>query len=63
VQLPTTLVQVSHARWSANELEERLRALQPAIIARITDNQLAFDLRTVSAAEEEALLAGLKRLI
>ena len=62
VQLPTTLVQVTHARHSANELEEHLRALQPAIIARITDDQLAFDLRTVTVAEEALLLAGLQTL-
>ncbi len=62
VQLPTMLVQVTHAKFSANELEEHLRAQQPAIIARITDDQLAFDLRTVTAAEEVELLAGLQAL-
>ena len=60
VQLPTTLVQVAHTKHSANELEAQLRASQPAIIARIVDDQLAFDLRTVTAAEVIELLAGLQ---
>jgi L-seryl-tRNA(Ser) seleniumtransferase len=62
MQLPTTLIRITHATHSANELEERLRALKPAIIGRIVDDQLAFDLRTVTAAEEKLLLAGLLQI-
>ena len=46
---------------SANELEERLRLGQPAIVARIKDDRVLIDPRTLSEAEEllviERLLA------
>lgn len=60
--LPTTLICLTHTQWTANEMEVKLRALQPAVIARILDDQLAIDLRTVTAAEEDLLLAGLQSL-
>lgn len=40
---------------SARELEERLRAHDPPVIARIEDDRLLIDLRTVPQEEEEVL--------
>jgi L-seryl-tRNA(Ser) seleniumtransferase len=60
-QLPTALITVASARHSASELEERLRkpAKATAVIARIEDGRLIFDLRTVSLSEESELAVAL----
>ena len=62
VQLPTTLITVTSAHASAAELEEKLRRHTPPIIARIVDDQLAIDLRTVTPEGEKELLAAFGRL-
>ena len=64
--LPTHLLRIASARYSASQLEERLRV--PAeglpVIARIEDGRLLIDLRTVfpeqEAALRESLLAALR---
>jgi len=57
--LPTYLVRLSTLRYSAGELEARLRqtgaGLTP-VIARIENDRLVLDLRTVDPGEESALL-------
>jgi L-seryl-tRNA(Ser) seleniumtransferase len=64
--LPTRLVVVSTLRHSAEKLEERLRRPERGapVIARIEDDRLVLDLRTVFAEEEaalaEVLLAALR---
>jgi L-seryl-tRNA(Ser) seleniumtransferase len=42
--------------------ERNLRAGDPPVVARIEDGRLVFDLRTVSHAEEEELVAALRQL-
>ena len=54
-RLPTNLVMID-ATVSAAELEARLRAQQVPVIARIVDNRVAIDPRTVNEADEPALL-------
>ncbi len=44
---PTRLLAVSHHTLSAMELEARLRAWDPPIVARIEHDRLVLDLRTV----------------
>jgi L-seryl-tRNA(Ser) seleniumtransferase len=44
------------------ESERRLRAGDPPVVARIEDERLIFDLRTVFSSEEETLLAAMKGL-
>lgn len=61
-RLPTKLISVTAANVSATELEERLRQNTPPIIARIEDEKLLLDLRTVAKAEETELLAALQNL-
>lgn len=59
--LPTWLVafKVRHA----NRLLANLREAQPPIIARLEDDQLVLDPRTVLIHQEEALLANLQRIL
>ncbi len=61
--LPTRLVAVTHRTLSPDGFEEALRALDPPVIARIEDDRVIFDLRTVSPADDErlaALLGGVR---
>lgn len=61
-KLPTMLIIVNSLTQSANELEETLRRHSPPIIARIVDDQLVIDLRTVMPAGEVEILAALSKL-
>ena len=59
--LPTRLVALSMDGVSADALESRLRALDPPVIARIQDDRVVLDLRTIEPSEDEAFgrnLAG-----
>ncbi len=53
---PTKLIALSLAGVSPDELDRRLRAHSPAVVARIQDQQVVLDLRTVQE-EEDAVLA------
>jgi len=55
--LPTKLLRIASQRHSATQLEERLRAAPAGIpvIARIEDDRLLIDLRTVFEEQEGAL--------
>jgi len=59
-QLPTSLIAISSRRHSASELEERLRKPERGtpIIARIEDDRLTLDLRTVFPDEGAPLAAA-----
>ncbi len=61
VRLETTLVAVEADDTSATELERKLRSAHPPIIARIQDDRLVFDLRTVQPDEEAILIEVLRR--
>jgi L-seryl-tRNA(Ser) seleniumtransferase len=56
--IPTWLVAI--ACHDAAAAEKRLRASDPPVIARIEDDRLILDLRTVFAAEEAELAAALR---
>jgi L-seryl-tRNA(Ser) seleniumtransferase len=47
IDLPTWLIAVERTGFSCDALEQRLRRLTPAIVARIERDQLLLDLRTV----------------
>jgi L-seryl-tRNA(Ser) seleniumtransferase len=55
VHPPTSLIALKHARLSADEIEHKLRLSSPPVIARIADDRVLLDLRTVNAAEEREL--------
>jgi len=61
-ELPTMLISVTGSRAGAAELEERLRRNIPPIIARIVEDRLALDLRTVTQEGEQEILKALGRL-
>lgn len=52
----TTLISIAHEKFSAVELEEKLRSANPPVITRIYENRVMFDLRTVFTEEEEIIL-------
>jgi L-seryl-tRNA(Ser) seleniumtransferase len=62
-QLPTTLISVISLAMSAGKLEEALRLHSPPIIARIVEDQLVIDLRTVTPAGEDEILVALNELV
>jgi L-seryl-tRNA(Ser) seleniumtransferase len=59
--LPTMVLRIASARYSASELESRLRLATGGmpVIARIEDDRLLIDLRTVFPEQEPALLESL----
>ena len=56
-QIPTYLVAITSERYSVNELEQHLRNFSVPIIARIEDNQLILDLRTVFPEQESIIVS------
>lgn len=58
----TVLMFLSHAQLRAGEVERKLREREVPVIARIVDNKVAIDLRTVSEADEPELIAALSSL-
>jgi L-seryl-tRNA(Ser) seleniumtransferase len=58
VVLPSALVRLARPGWSAARLDAWLRAQETPIVARIQDDAVVLDLRTV-AAEEDVMLKNL----
>jgi L-seryl-tRNA(Ser) seleniumtransferase len=54
-RLPTVLISIVHRGLTANQIEASLRRAAVPVIARIVDDRVLLDLRTVSASEEPAL--------
>ncbi|HEX7088429.1 MAG TPA: L-seryl-tRNA(Sec) selenium transferase [Vicinamibacterales bacterium] len=54
-QLPTRAVALAPAETSAAAVERRLRHGDPAVVARIEDDRVLIDLRTVLPEDDEAL--------
>lgn len=57
--LPTALVALTHPTLRAEALAARLRAGDPPVIARLADERLLLDLRSVAESEQAALLCAL----
>lgn len=62
VHPPTALIALKHEHLNAGEIEKKLRLFSPSVIARIADDQVLLDLRTVDDSEEPELLAALRSL-
>jgi L-seryl-tRNA(Ser) seleniumtransferase len=62
VDPPTTLIALKHNQLTAHEIEQKLRLGSPPVIARIADDLVLLDLRTVSPNEEAELLAAVTAL-
>jgi L-seryl-tRNA(Ser) seleniumtransferase len=60
--LPTTLLAVTCAGISAGELAEALRLNRPPVIARVENDRVLLDLRTVLPEQESVIAAALERI-
>jgi L-seryl-tRNA(Ser) seleniumtransferase len=60
VDLPTYVVSIKSDEISVNELEERLRKGNPPIIARIKEDSLIIDARTVRDRDLSGLVKGIR---
>ena len=56
---PTTLIAITHPEKSAQEIEHALRNSSPPIIARISEEKVLLDLRTVFDDQLPAIRATL----
>jgi len=61
--LPTRLIAIASAGLSAAALEERLRGGDPPVVARIQDDRVVLDLRTVDEEDEGDLVSALREAI
>ena len=61
--VPTTLLTLAHPTRSAAQLAADLRAGTPPVVARVAEDRLVLDLRTVRPDEEPALSAALLRAL
>ena len=60
--LPSRAVAVNKAELTADDLMEKFRQWQPPIVARVEDDRVLLDLRTVEPQQDETLLAALQSL-
>lgn len=63
VQPPASLIALSHSAFSASHIEEKLRSSEPPVIARIADDKVLIDLRTVAELEEAELLDAIAEIV
>ena len=61
--LPTVVLAVRPAEVGDAELATRLRLGEPAVMARVQEGRVLFDLRTVFERDEEALVAAMGRAL
>ena len=54
-RLPTVLISIAHRDLTANQIEAWLRRAAVPVIARIVDDRVLLDLRTVAESEESDL--------
>ncbi len=62
-EIPTALLALTHAARSADDLAAALRSSEPPIIARVVEDRLIIDLRTVLPDEEPTLRDVLARVL
>ena len=60
--LPTRLLEVTHPALTAEDVEGRLRAFETPVVARIQDDRVVVDLRTVLEDEDEVLVRALNSI-
>ena len=59
-EIPTVLVAIDSPRLSASRLGKKLRYLEIPVIARISEEEVLFDLRTIDETEFVLIQSGLK---
>ncbi len=60
VDLTTWTVRIKSAETPARALTQGLRSQAPAIVARVENEEVILDLRTVDSSEDQTVLSGLK---
>ena len=55
-EIPTRLVELTRDGLSAEQIESHLRSLDPPLIARIVNDRVVLDLRTVAPGDDTLLL-------
>jgi len=61
LELPTWLIRLEREGVSAAALEEQLRTTSPALIARIDEDHVVLDLRTVDPSQDQEIVQLLSR--
>ena len=61
-RLPTPLISITHATRTANEIEDHLRRSKPPVIARIENDRVLLDLRTVPPEDEANILSAVSSI-
>lgn len=61
-QIPTSLIAITHAEVTAQQLETSLRSSAPPVIGRIAEGKVLLDLRTVFPDEDQILVQTLRKL-
>jgi L-seryl-tRNA(Ser) seleniumtransferase len=61
-EIPTMLLSIVSAHMSPSSLEERLRRLDVPVIARIAEDEVLFDMRTIEEGEFPYIRDGLKKI-
>jgi len=56
------LVAVAHSNLAARSLEQHLRRQSPPVIARIENDRVLFDLRTVFEEQEDKIILALQAI-
>lgn len=62
VELPTCIAAISHEHYSAQQLSKKLRNCHPPIIARIEDEKVCLDFRTIDSSEMLEIVSGFQKL-
>jgi L-seryl-tRNA(Ser) seleniumtransferase len=62
-QIPTVLVALRSEGLSASRIDERLRALPVPVVARIAEDEILFDPRTLAAAELSEVRNALRAVL
>ncbi len=62
VELPTWVVAVRHPRLSADKLAAALRAAEPPVVARVAEDRVLLDPRTLLPEDEPLVVAAFRRL-
>jgi L-seryl-tRNA(Ser) seleniumtransferase len=63
VQIPSWSVRIASERIGAGEMANRLRARARPVVARVEDDRVVLDLRTVPVEDDEALLGAVREAL
>ena len=61
-EIPTTVLTIRCASAPPDDLAKRLRQQVPAVFARIHDDAVLFDLRTIRPEEDDLVAEAIRRL-